>query len=167
MTQLTQERLKELIHYDGETGVFTRLVGLGKRPELKGTHPGFLNRQGYVMLPVDSKTYRAHRLAWLYAHGRFPKEAIDHINAVKNDNRLCNLREATKQQNERAKGLRCNNTSGTTGVYWSRAAKKWQAFIKVDQQVRYLGIYEDKNLAVSARHAAEKTLFGEFAGGIR
>lgn len=158
---LTQEKLKLWMHYDPETGAFTRLRA-GKRSDRVGESPGCLQHQGYLLISVDSERYKAHRLAWLYMTGHWPLN-IDHRNGLKADNRFSNLREATKAQNEMNKPLRASNASGKTGVYWSRAAQKWQAYIVSEGKFRYLGIYADKASAVAARTEAEIALFGEFA----
>ena len=159
---ITQERLKQLLHYDAETGVFT-WIAHQRRPDLIGTIAGFRQSQGYTEINVDNRKYKAHRLAWLYVYGAWPSKSIDHENRIKNDNRIDNLRDATKAQNEQNKGLRASNVSGATGVYWSKAAKKWQAYITVNQRAKYLGVFEEKDIAISVRREAERQYFGEFA----
>ena len=89
---LTQARLKELMTYDADTGVFTRHKSVQRGGKQVGCTP---NKDGYFSAGIDGKTYLQHRLAWLYAHGVFPGGHIDHINRVKTDNRLCNLRVVT------------------------------------------------------------------------
>lgn len=163
---LTQSRLRELLHYDSGTGVFRWLVAPGKRSDLKGAVAGSPQYQGYICICVDFQKHRAHRLAWLYMTGAWPDAHIDHINGDKGDNRFANLRGATKAQNEMNKGLRCHNTSGATGVYWSRAAGKWQAYIRIDGRSRYLGVYQNIDDAKAARREAEIALFGEYAFGV-
>lgn len=160
---ISQERLKQLLAYDQETGEFTWIARPGKRAELVGRVAGSPSSQGYVLISVENRTYKAHRLAFLYMTGEWPVHAVDHINSIKNDNRFANLRQATKAQNEMAKGPRSNNTSGVTGVYWSRCAQKWQAHIKRDGRIKYLGIFSDLAAARAARRAAEIELFGAFA----
>lgn len=160
---ITQARLKELLHYDPEMGVFT-WINHYRRPDLIGTVAGSPQGPGgYIVIAVCGREYKAHRLAWLYVHGRWPVKYLDHANRLKQDNRIDNLREATRAQNEQNKGLRSSNTSGVTGVYWSIAAKKWMAYIRVNEQSKYLGIYEDKGEAIAARRTAELRYFGEFA----
>lgn len=160
---LSLERLKELLRYDPVTGLFHRLTAPGKRSDLIGTVAGYPSDQGYTMISVDNRKYRAHRLAWFYVMGKWPSKLLDHRNRVKNDNRWDNLREATKAQNEQSKGPTTANTSGHKGVYWNKCANKWQAYIKQDGQVQYLGIYTSFDEAVAARLAKEKQLFGDFA----
>lgn len=161
---LTQQRLKELLAYDPETGVFTRISN-SRRTDLCGKSAGCLNPNGYTDISVDGRKYKGHRLAWLYVYGKWPPQMLDHKNLNKSDNRIENLREASRAQNEQNKRPRSNSSSGVTGVYWNKCAKKWQAYIKVDRAYRYLGIYEDFDIAVAIRRNAEKTFFGAFAPG--
>lgn len=121
---LTQERLKELFHYDPETGVFTRLVGG------PGSPTGVLKNKpnsghGYIVISINSKNYLTHRLAWLYVYGRFPLEQIDHINHDRTDNRITNLREVTELENHRNMSKSTNNTSGVVGVTWHKRDSVW------------------------------------------
>ena len=92
---MTPERLKELVSYDPESGVFTRLK------ITRGAHVvcGNLRLDGYVSLYLDGKARSAHRMAWLYVYGSLPETALDHMNGVRHDNRICNLRPATRSQN--------------------------------------------------------------------
>lgn len=90
---LTQARLKELFHYDKETGAFTHIKA--RRGVRVGKILGCLANNGYLVIRADGKLYLAHRLAWMYVHGAFPPDQLDHINRMRTDNRLCNLRLAT------------------------------------------------------------------------
>lgn len=91
-TMLTQARLKELMAYDEGTGVFTRYKSVQRGGKQVSCTP---NKDGYFSANIDRKTYVQHRLAWLYVHGAFPEGHIDHINRIKTDNRICNLRVVT------------------------------------------------------------------------
>lgn len=162
---LTQARLKELFAYCPETGIFVRLIAPGKRSDLTGEIAGSKYGQGYLHINVDGRKYKAHRLAWFYVYGVWPKGRLDHKNLHKDDNRIDNLREATASQNEQNKLPNRANTSGVKGVYWSKCAKKWQAYIKKDGKFSYLGIFEDLADAAGARRNAEIEMFGEFAPG--
>ncbi len=112
---LTQERLLELIHYNPETGLFSRLGG--RRSDRVGKVAGSPQGQGYLLIFVDGRRYRAHRLAWFYMTGEWPADGIDHVNNIKTDNRFANLRLATRAQNEMNKPPSRSNTSGVKGVY--------------------------------------------------
>jgi hypothetical protein len=150
---LTQERLKELFHYDPETGVFTRLVRTSSQGNL-GVIKNKLHIYGYLYVGIDGKAYRAHRLAWLYVHGRFPLGEIDHVNHDRADNKIANLREVTSQENSRnaAKGI--NNTSGFVGVTWEKANSTWRSYIQVNRKRINLGSFQNKQDAIAAREAA-------------
>lgn len=154
---LTQERLKELLEYDPETGVFVRLVARTNARE--GSIAGSTHSQGYLTVWIDGKHHKCHRLAWLYVHGRWPASMIDHINGVKTDNRIANLREATRSENiqNRSTAYSNNKSSGVLGVYWHEQAGKWQAKITTNGRSRSLGLYHDKGLAEAAYLEAKAT----------
>jgi hypothetical protein len=139
---LTQQRLKQLLKYDHETGVFTRIgvvrkLSRGHIGEVAGT---FHSPNGYIRIGVNYKYYRAHRLAWLYVTGEWPKHQIDHINGIKYDNRWCNLRLATSSQNKYNCKIRQDNKSGYKGVHYQEG--KWIANCTVNKKQYYLGIYD-------------------------
>lgn len=159
-TLITPERLKTLLHYDPETGLFTRRITRGYRGgrHKAGSICGTLMKNGYVVICIDGRDYKAHRLAWLYARGTWPANYIDHINQSKSDNRLCNLREATKAQNGQNQALRRNNTSGHTGVSWSAKETRWVVYIRAEKTRRRVGAFTTLDAAVAARKAAEITL---------
>jgi hypothetical protein len=105
---LNQKTLKKYLNYDPETGVFKRKINSGKAKI--GDVAGGINGSGYICIRINSVKYRAHRLAWLYVHGKFPDNQIDHINRVKNDNRIDNLRDVTQSVNARNRDLLSTNT---------------------------------------------------------
>jgi hypothetical protein len=151
---LTQARLKELLHYDPETGVFTRLIGCGG--VRAGTVAGYVGNCGYACIKVDWIEYRAHRLAFLYITGSWPPEEVDHINGLKTDNRWMNLRPATSQENKHNNGRpQRDNKSGYLGVRWHKHAKKFQAQIKLDRRNYHLGYFDDPAEAAAAHLAAK------------
>lgn len=158
--ELTQARLKELLHYDPGTGVFTwrfsrRRV---KRRDVAGSDNG----SGYISIAIDGGRYRAHRLAWLYMTGKWPNGDVDHVNRCRSDNRWENLREATRSQNCANRPLAAENTSGARGVSWSKRDEKWRAEIRVNGKIRYLGVYSDIGDAAAAYSSAAEKAFGEF-----
>ena len=157
MTELTQERLQELLSYDPETGIFTNLKSRG-RVKI-GAVAGSKNPNGYIYIAIDSKKYRAHRLAWLYVHGNFPANQIDHINEVKDDNRIVNLRLATNLENHQNQSSpRTNNTSGYLGVIWDKFSGKWRARIKVNGKQKHLGCFDTGEEASEAYVTAKREL---------
>ena len=108
---------------------------------------------GYICIRVDNVLYTAHRLAWLYAYGRWPTHQLDHINKDRADNRLCNLREATNAENAQNRKRRDNKT-GYTGV--NRENNKWKAEIKLNYKTIRLGLFDTPEEAhaayLSAKH---------------
>lgn len=152
--KLTYKRLKELLHYNPITGIFTwrvNICGKGGRTKRAGSKCGV----GYRSIFIDKKRYSESRLAWFYMHGYLPEHDVDHINRNKADNRWINLRGVSRKCNIRNRGVSKANTSKVTGVYFNKNANKWQAYIKNDYRSIYLGIFENKDDAVKARWQAE------------
>ena len=151
----SQERLKELFDYDPETGDFVRKVRTSNNTKV-GDVAGCLVPDGYLVFRVDSTTYMAHRLAWLYRYGEDPGSLdIDHINRNRSDNRLENLRLATSQQNRQ--------NSSALGITWDKVCRKWQARITVDGVLMYLGVFRHYWSAIHCYQQARLKYFGEFA----
>jgi hypothetical protein len=155
--ELTQEYLKSVLHYDTNSGIFTRLAITTNSVKI-GDVAGTM-RHGYVMVGVASKQYRAHQLAWFYITGKWPDHEIDHINRIKHDNRWENLRKASRSQNLANSSVRC--ASGYKGAY--PKGSRWQSKITVSQSVIYLGSFDTKEAAHSAYCAAADKYFGEYA----
>lgn len=160
LKMITQERLKELVLYDPESGSFTCLIRRGGTNK-KGREIGSKDH-GYIRITIDGKRYYAHRLAWLYITGEWPLIEIDHANCVRDDNRWCNLREANKTQNGGNVRKKSNNTSGIKGIYWNKYREKWTAEIMIEQKKIHLGHFTEFNDAVIARHLADARYFGEY-----
>lgn len=148
---LTQEELKKRLHYDPLTGVFTRAEVHGGQQ--KGAVAGTVSDTGYRWISVAGKRYLAHRLAWLYATGEWPKQEIDHVNRVKDDNRLTNLRDVSRSDNCQNIGVKSNNSSGFTGVYWHQQSRRWRAEIRRGGRTTHVGGFSSPELAASAREA--------------
>ena len=149
---LSQERLRELLDYDLLSGVFKWKVSTARRIKV-GDVAGSPKRFGHLQIMVDGRFYKAHRLAWLYVHGRWPVEQIDHINGMPSDNRITNLREVTcaeNQQNQRSK------PNKLLGVSWHTKSNKWQARILVHGVLKHLGVFvtpKEAHVAyVAAKH---------------
>lgn len=161
MSDLTAEKLREILSYDPETGVMRWRVKYARclRP---GAVAGCIDRfgSGYRRIRIDRKGYSEHRLVWMYVHGSWPTEVIDHINGDRSDNRLSNLREASWAQNQQNRnGTQKNNTSGVRGVSWDKTNNKWLAAIEFRGRHIHLGRFENIECAASARKAAELKLF--------
>ena len=158
MKELTQSRLKELFKYNPETGLFTWVKETKLRAK-RGNIAGYVETTGYIRIWIDEKIHHAHRLAWLYMYGKFPKEQIDHINHERSDNRIINIREVTIRENGKNQSMSPRNTSGVVGVHWHKARKRWLARIKVDGKSYELGAFTEFSDAVNARKNAE-VLYG-------
>jgi len=150
---MTASKLKELYNYNPETGLFTRLKSSGGHK--KGTLAGSYDKDGYLRIQIQGKHYKSHRLAWLYMTGEFPKNTIDHINRVRDDNRWENLRDVTILENSKNCGISKRNTSGVVGVRWNKKQCRWIANIRVDGKQIYLGGFTEFSQAVNARKNAE------------
>jgi hypothetical protein len=171
--EMTQDFLKKILSYDPETGVFTwnrrqlrpgiERLDKGWNTRFDGKPAGRPHRHGHIYININYKNYAAHRLAWVFVYGVPPPPFLDHINGNPSDNRICNLRPCSQSQNMRNARLRCNNTSGHKGVYWSKRERKWCAYITVDKRIKVLGRFEDKHEAIEVRRLAATKFFGEFA----
>lgn len=162
---LTQARLKELLHYEPETGVFTWLVtrrSYGGKISI-GSVAGNPTFYGYRQIGADGCRYPSHRLAWLYIHGEMPKEHIDHINGIRDDNRIENLREANRFENLSNRGKNKNNTSGYKGVWFNKKLGKWIAGITCNRKVIHIGVFDTPELAYESYCLKALELNGEFA----
>lgn len=157
---LTQERLKQSLTYDPETGLFTRNDSAGG--EAKGSVAGGVLNTAYIAIRIDRRDYLAHRLAWLYMTGEWPISYIDHINRVPGDNRWENLRAASQTQQNANMGIRKDNTSGYRGVKWDKKRGKWSANIQVNGKQKHLGAFDDKQTAYASYVNAAHAAFGKF-----
>jgi hypothetical protein len=147
-TLLLQSDLKDLIHYCQDTGVFKWKKS--RRGIKTNVALGCDNGFGYLRITVLGKSYYAHRLAWFYVHGVWADE-IDHINGIKSDNRICNLRNVNRQENATNKhGAQKNSKTKVLGVSPHKRSGKWQAHICVAKQRKYLGLFDDINEAHKA-----------------
>jgi hypothetical protein len=167
------EELRQLLRYDPETGkLFWRerpvcmfraaprktaeAVSLTWNKRFAGREAFITdNGTGYRMGRIGGRAYLAHRVAWAIARGAWPDNEIDHINRDRADNRLSNLREVTRAENSKNKGMSAHNTSGANGVSWNRKIQKWQARIQIGRRTKNLGFFSDFNTAVAARKAAD------------
>lgn len=156
---ITQEELKKQLTYDEKSGVFN--FNINKGGMKKGDIAGYTQKDGYIAISVNGKQYKAHRLAWLYVYGYLPNHHLDHINMIKDDNRLSNLREATRSQNHMNRSVYSNNKLGVKGVHM--VGKKYRALIKKDGKQICLGIFDSLSKARQTYKQASKKMHGEFA----
>ena len=152
---LTQQRLQEVLDYDPNTGEFRWKIKPSMSVNLYDKAGSISKQTGYVIIGINGKVYKAHRLAWLYCYGIFPKKQIDHKNGQKSDNRISNLRELTPVENGQNAKKRKNNKTGITGVFFNKKDKKWWAYIRANDHLHHLGRYEDVWDAICARKSAE------------
>ena len=152
--KLTQERLRELLSYDPNTGHFYWLE--------TGKKAGCLDVRGYIVIRIDRALYRAARLAWLFMVGEWPPHQVDHKNQIRSDDYWSNLRLATNSQNNRNKTLPKANTSGYRGVSWNKRGQRWFAQIKINYRNIYLGSFSSREDAHLAYVKASEKFHGEF-----
>lgn len=157
----THNEVLEALEYDPESGVFRWKTRPSNRVSV-GDIAGRVMWHGYRLVSINGAVVLAHRLAWFYVHGEWPAGQIDHINAVRGDNRISNLRVASIAENNR-NCRRRQSRSGLKGVTWHAKTKKWVAQIKKDYRTHYLGLFPRKEDAHAAYRAAAKRLHGEFA----
>jgi len=153
-----QVMLKEYFNYEDGKLIWIK----GKKRIKAGRAAGSISGTGYINIKFNQKTYLAHRLIYLYHHGYLP-EILDHINGVKTDNRIENLREATANQNQYNRVLNANNTSGYKGVTYNKLRNKWQAKVKANNVYKHLGLFEDIEDAAMAVSKYRLKVHGEFA----
>ena len=162
LSEISHSRLLEILSYEPIVGIFRWREKTGPCSHV-GAIAGSPQRGGHIQIGIDGEKYKAHRLAWFYVYGVWPPEDIDHINCIRGDNRLCNLRLASRAQNLRNCGVRRNNTSGFKGVTFHRPTKKWRARILHNGVRHNLGLFDTPELAHAAYCAASERLHGEFA----
>ncbi len=169
MAELTQEELKDILNYDHESGIFTwkqrslnyfkdsrscntwntryaSKVAGGKRPD------------GYLRIVINYKRYFAHRLAWLNVYGEWPRSCIDHINGIKEDNRIVNLRDSTSSENWQnlKKAHKSNKSTGLIGSTFNKQMGKFQAAIRTEVGRKHIGYFESAQQAHEAYIAAKR-----------
>lgn len=159
---VTAKALRARLDYNPETGIF-KWKDSKTTPRNRGKVAGWVNSDGYVCIEIDYKEYKAHRLAWLYIYGKWPKGQTDHENLIRSDNRIKNLREATQSQNQINMGLPKRNTSGFKGAFWIKDHQKWSARIHMDGKQRHLGYFNSAEEAHAAYMKAARARHGEFA----
>lgn len=157
---ITQAELKERVNYDPETGVFTWRKTYSSK--FIGKQTGRILPEGYVEIQIAGSEYAAHRLAWLYVYGEFPRRGLDHINRIKHDNRIANLREATPAENARNVGLSARNLSGFKGISYRPSMGKYVASISVLDRDLYLGSFTTPEEASAQYERFAAVIHGDF-----
>lgn len=164
---LTAERLREVLDYNPETGVFTWKKRISQKSAVGKTAGSIEKVSGYVSIRIDKKLYMAHRLAWLMMLGEWPGPGheIDHVNGNRADNRWGNLRLATRGQNNANQKISRRNTSGFKGVTARRNGTVWTAQIGHRGEYIHIGVFDSPELAHAAYLDKAGELFGDFARG--
>ena len=161
---LTQEMLKEILHYNSKTGIFIWKKSNSNVVKI-GQVAGFTNGKGYIEIGINKKYYKAHRLAFLYMTGKIPNTDIDHKDRNRTNNKWNNLRAATRSQNIQNSNKPITNTSGYKGIFYIKDSKRnpWGAKIVVNSKSIYLGCFKTKIDAAKAYDQAALKYFGEYA----
>ena len=158
---LTQAELKEYLYFNPESGIFTHIKTRSGAVKT-GSIAGYSNPKGYVTIEIKGSAYQAHRLAWLYTYGAMPNLHIDHINQIKSDNRIINLREATNAENKRNVGIKSTNKTGFKGVSFHKMSGKYQSHACFNGKGYYLGLYLTPEEASNAYQDFTLMHYGEF-----
>lgn len=159
---LTHANLTELLDYEPKTGLFIWKFTRTNRIKI-GSVAGSITEFGYRSIMICRRPYLAHRLAWFYMTGEWPKDQIDHINGDKDDNRYENLREATRSQNMRNRDKTKRNTSGFKGVHFHSRSSRWRVQIGIGGKLKYVGQFRTIEEAHRAYKEAAAAFHGEFA----
>lgn len=161
MTQvkLTHKELLERLSYNPDTGVFTWIKS-NSNAAPSGSVAGCINNtSGYCQIRINGETFRAHRLAWFYVHGKWPEKQMDHINRVKTDNRIKNLRLVSHSENNQNKKVK--------GYTYSKKSKKWRSYIGLNGKKHHLGYFDSPEEAEQAYFTAKKIMHIEGADSVR
>lgn len=163
MMKLTRKKLMSFLFYDPFIGSFVWRVAPSNRAKIGG-RAGHINGQGYREIELRGRVYQSHRVAWLFVNGRWPHNEIDHVNGDRLDNRIDNLREATKSQNQHNRRRWTKPTSSRfKGVSFHKPTGKWCAHIQYNNARKHLGLFDTEELAAAARRDAAIGLHGRFA----
>lgn len=167
---LTQELVREFLHYDPDTGIFNWLErdrkwfvnaqAFGRWNTMyAGKEAGCLREsvsgKTYRIISILADDHKAHQLALLYMNGSLPEHQVDHESGDGTDNRWCNLRETTHSDNAKNQKLHCTNSSGVSGLTYRKDRNQWRVRISVQGKMKTLGNFKDYFEAVCARKSAE------------
>ena len=153
--KLTQERVRELFDYRAD-GVLVRRVAVANAKV--GDVASSRHNDGYVVVGIDGRSYRVHRVIFLWHHGYLPENGVDHINHIRDDNRIENLREVSQSCNLQNSKVSVRNKSGVRGVHYDEVAKKWITQIRHRGEAINMGRFDDLHTAALVRYVAEVQL---------
>lgn len=161
---VTPEELKDIVSYDKNTGFFYWVEKPRFQNIQAGSKAGWVAKSGYAKIKIKGRTYSAHRLAWFYVYGEWPKNEIDHINEIKTDNRIVNLRDVTKIVNQRNQhSPRKHNKTGFAGVYFKKDKNKFVAQIETGNGKKHIGYFSNPQDAHAAYLVAKNKYHGDAA----
>lgn len=162
--------LRALLDYNPQTGALTWRTRKGDGRETSrwnsryaGREAGGINAIGYRNISIFGRSYSAHRLIWAIAYGEWPEDEVDHINNVRHDNRIANLRQATTSQNAMNRLRRSDNKAGYKGVRFYKRTGRWMASIRVNGKQQHLGYFDTAKQAHIAYKEAARKHHGEFS----
>lgn len=155
---ITQIQLKDVLLYDSKNGLFYWKISPSTHIKI-GTIAGRTSNKGYRQITIKGRQYSSHRLAWLYVYGSFPKGCIDHINGIRTDNRIDNLRDVDEQTNlQNLRKSRKNNKTGYLGVCWDKQQNSYKAAVKKNGKSFHLGYFDDPKIAHEAYIQAKRKI---------
>ena len=158
---LSIDRLREVLDYSGDTGIFRWKIKKSWRTKI-GDIAGYVGTRGYRRISIDNTEYYEHLLAWYISTGSIPNDQIDHINKIRGDNRISNLREADNSENINNCNKYKTNKSGYKGVSWRKKDKKWVAQIQINKKKFHLGLFATPLEASRKYEETAKRTHGEF-----
>jgi len=168
--EMTAQEIKDTLDAGFYKAVHTKFMYIPESGQLinknTGKVAGCLTSNGYLVVSIGPRPYPAHRLIYYMYHGHFPKGQIDHINRIKTDNRIANLRDVSASKNMRNTGNSTKNKSGVKGVIWNRQENCWQAKAFYKRKPIHVGNFKHFINAVKARHYAEQ-IFGYTVTGMK
>lgn len=155
------EYLHKRLRYEPETGKLFWRDCEEMSKQWRKRHDGkeaFISHNGcgYLRGQLNGKYFFAHRVIFALNHGQWPADQIDHINGIRTDNRISNLRVVNNSENARNQSMKKSNTSGVCGVCWDKSKKKWQARIVVDGRFKHLGYFTTIETAAASREEASR-----------
>lgn len=158
---ITQTELKELLHYDQDTGIFTWLKSKGN---IKANIlAGYKDNKKYIHIKVNNKTYLAHRLAWLYMYGEIPNTYIDHIDGNPENNKISNLRLASKNENQWNRKVNKNSTSKVKNIWFDKKRNKFAVVIQANNKQKMIGRFNTLEEAIIASNEARLKYHGDYS----
>lgn len=162
MTELTAERLREVLRYDPETGKFYWREKIACKVVI-GKESGCLSSNGYILIRLFGVLYRANRLAWLYMIGEWPTDKMDHADLNRSNNRWANLRPCSTSENARNMHRHMDSQTGLKGVTLEKRTGRYFARICVNRRTFHIGTFDTSQLAAAAYDLTARELHGEFA----